>query len=117
MELKYTQGEIYLVNFHFPTDESVSKVRPALLISNDFCHKEGIDDFIFLPITSNIRATKFSYYLESSKVERSLQVDSEVRANKIATISKDKVIKRISAVTKDALKEILEMVCYSIKQD
>lgn len=89
-------GDIVLVTFPF-TDLSQSKLRPAVIISSDKVHEKE-DDYTLLFISSVIasRIEPYEVLFEKSHPdfhESGLKKDSFFKANKIATVQK-KLLKR-----------------------
>ena len=72
---------------HFPLSDKIDKLklRPALIVSNKISN--GLDnDVMICPITSRIRGDEFAIVLTDEMVSNPLNVESEMRCNKIATI-------------------------------
>ena len=86
------QGDIVLVPFSF-SDQTTSKVRPAIVISNPLVNK-GLD-VLLAAITSTIRNEPFSFKLMDKDVTKPLDGDSEIRCDKIMTCDKTLIQKKI----------------------
>ena len=72
---------------HFPLSDKVDKLklRPALIVSSEVSN--GLDnDVMVCPITSRIRGDDFAIVLTDEMVSSPLDVESEMRCNKITTI-------------------------------
>jgi mRNA interferase MazF len=104
---KYFQGDIVLVPFPF-SDAVNTKTRPAIVVSNKSIN--GSQDVILAAITSNIRNDKFSYELEDHKVDTSLGLQSEIRCNKVFTMEKSIIKKRISKLKAEHCCEIFAKI-------
>lgn len=61
--MNYSRGEVVWVKFPF-TDSSLSKLRPALIISNNTVNKTG--DYLLMQITTKIRNDKLSLQINDS---------------------------------------------------
>src|SRR5690606_18878706 len=102
------QGDIVLVPFPF-SDQSGSKPRPAIIISNSSVNKTP--DVILAQITSQVRADDFSFLLNDKNVTKSLQLaHCEVRCHKIFTAEKNIILKKISSLKKENISELIGQV-------
>lgn len=65
--MAYRRGEVVLVPFPF-SDLSTTKVRPAIVVSNDACHQLE-PDLLLAAITSNVSAAtgSFDYLIQNWK--------------------------------------------------
>ena len=83
-----------------------SKVRPAVVISNDDYNKK-FDDIVVCAITSNIEEKLYSILITSDDLsEGKLPLKSRIRADKILQVEKSLVIKKFAKLnnkTYDAL--------------
>ena len=107
----YKQGDIVAV--HYPlTDKPVkTKLRPALIVSNDQSNSMD-NDVLVCPLTTRIRNSKFSYQIINEDLTLPLPKDSEVRCNKIMTIRvwNKQIIGKLSQVSPEVLSSILNLV-------
>src|SRR5690625_381250 len=77
--------------------------RPVLVISKNRYNKMT-EDIIVVAITSQIKNLDYSVVIESRDlIEGELKVTSEIRADKIYTLSKDIVRKRFGKVNTEVL--------------
>jgi len=98
----YKQGDIVLIPVPF-SDLKSNKQRPVLIISRDE-YNEITDDIVVLAITSKIRHHTYSIVIESNDLsEGELKVTSEIRVDKIYTLSKNIVKKKFGKVSTDVL--------------
>ncbi len=112
----YEQGDIVWVEFPYSDNPSLSKKRPAMIISNS--RSNAMDrDYIMLQVTSAIRNDLFSFSLSNNHLSRPIPATSEVRCNKLATVRDSLIAGRISSVKKEALREIIEKTIQSIKME
>jgi len=103
----YLQGDIVLTQFPF-TDLSGSKLRPAVIISNDKLNASG--DHVCIQITSKKFNDDCFFALKDSSVTIPLKLDSGIRLQKIFTINSAIVKQKISAVRESTLAEIIEAI-------
>src|SRR3989338_6611929 len=103
--MSYNQREIVLVPFPF-TDLSSIKQRPALIIStNSFNQKE---DVLVLAITSKIKQDKFRITISQKEIETgNLLLTSQVRCDKIYTLNKSIIRKKIAKIKEDSFEQII----------
>ena len=102
----YQQGDIISVNYPFSDDFKKSKLRPAIIISNQ--KSNNLDgDVLICPITSTIRESEFSFLLNDIDLSDPLPKNSEIRCNKIATIRSSLIVNKISALNIEALRIVL----------
>lgn len=97
--MKYNQGDIILLPYPY-TDLSGTKQRPAIIISNDAANKQN---YIVAKITSVIRGDQFSFLITPNDIDRELKYASEVRTNKLFTVSPSIIIKKFASLQKEAL--------------
>ena len=101
----YKQGDIVLIPVPF-SDLKSQKQRPVLIISND-TYNELTEDIVVLAITSKIKDLAYSVGIESKDLtEGELKVSSEIRADKIYTLSKKIVKKKFGKVNSEILERV-----------
>ena len=110
--LKYRKGDIIKVPYPYSDDFSKSKVRPAIIVSNDVSNN---NDYLVAPITSMIRKTPFSFAIENKDLTNSLPLNSEVRCNKITTIRQSLILGKISFLAKEKQEELSEKIYNSLR--
>ena len=112
--LKYRKGDIIKVPYPYSDDFSKSKVRPAIIVSNDVSNNLD-NDYLVAPITSMIRKTPFSFAIENKDLTNSLPLNSEVRCNKITTIRQSLILGKISFLAKEKQEELSEKIYNSLR--
>ncbi len=101
------RGDIVLLSFPF-TDLSGTKVRPAILISDDSFNQQN-NDGIFICVTTQKYQTPFDIQLnKSSPSFRSsgLKENSTIRASKIMCLDKNLVRRRLGSADSALMKKI-----------
>jgi len=109
----YKQGDVILVPVPF-TDLKDAKQRPALIISNTI-HNAKVEDVVICGITSNIRDEDYSIMIEQKNlVEGNIHFLSRIKADKLFTINKSIIRKKIGRVntaildkTKEELRKLI----------
>jgi mRNA interferase MazF len=103
------QGDLVLLPIPF-TDQSGNKVRPALVISSVNFHKK-CNDFLILPITSVLKEVDYSLLLKQMDLkEGKLIVTSRIRIDKLVSVDKKLIIKKIGVVEDTYLSSLLKIV-------
>lgn len=103
---RLVKGDIVVLPFPF-TDLTASKRRPAVILANI----KG-SDHIMLQVTS--KNVKDSYAIPLSDIDfqsGSLKQDSNIRPNKIFTLSDDLVLYKIGHLTNAKINECIQKVC------
>ena len=106
---QYKQGDVVLVPMPF-TSLKEAKQRPALIISND-AHNVKVEDVVICGITSNIKDEPYSIILEQKDMaEGKIYFLSRIKADKIFTIHKAIVIRKLGKVNTKVLERTKEEV-------
>ena len=103
----FKQGEVAIVPFPF-TDLSSVKQRPILVLSNDK-YNERSEDVITCGITSNLKDVPHSVLISNKELEKGeIPKMSRIKVDKIFTIQKTLVKKKIAKISIKVLKEVKE---------
>ncbi len=103
----YEQGDILLVPFPF-TNLLAVKNRPVLVLSNDEYNRKGAD-ILTCGITSNLKDAQFSVLIDNTiLIHGSLPVESRIKADKLFTLEKTIIIKKIGKINKETMKAVKE---------
>ena len=112
MALPMKRGDVVLIKFPF-TDLSSTKVRPALVISNEH-YNTNQDDVVLLLITSNTsRISSDDYILGPSDSEfkdTGLKQTSAFRVGKIQTLNKKLINSKLGFVGSKTLNKIEDLL-------
>ena len=83
-----------------------SKKRPVIVVSNDKYNKIT-EDIIVVAVTSNISDKEYGININNEDMkEGSLKVDSQIRVDKIYTLSKSIVVKKYGSINDNVIDEI-----------
>jgi mRNA-degrading endonuclease toxin of MazEF toxin-antitoxin module len=107
----YKQGDIIAVHYPLTDKPAKTKLRPAIIVSNEKSNKLD-SDILVCPITTKIHDSEFSYPLNNSDLTEPLLPGSEVRCNKIMTIRvwEKQIIGKISEANPQILSDILQLI-------
>lgn len=107
----YKQKDIILIPFPF-SDGSSQKKRPVLVVSCDSINRHSeTPDFIGIMVTASAKRGKYHLDLcPSDLTDGSLPEQSSIRCDKIASILKDKAVKKLATVTDSFFKAILAKI-------
>jgi mRNA interferase MazF len=89
--MTYSFGDVLLLHFPF-TDSSQTKPRPVIVLIDT-----GDEDFLVARVTSQEAHSKFDVVL-SEWEEAGLKLPSIVRAHKLVTLHKNRIIKNIGNI-------------------
>lgn len=105
--MKVKQKEIILISFPFSNHES-SKVRPALVISNNNFNKYS-NDCLVVPMTSILKDVKYSFNIyQSDLIDGKLIKTSRIRIDKITPIEKNMIKMKIGIVNDKILDKVIK---------
>ncbi len=109
------QGEIYLVDFAKKYNSEFGKVRPAVILQNDFLNRANSESIyqsvLVVPLTT--QATEDDYKMPLEAREK-LKENSWVVANWICTLDVNRVQKDkgcLTTLTQDELAILKQKVC------
>lgn len=99
------QKEIVLLPYPF-SDLEGSKVRPAIVVSNDLFNKKSAD-CIAVPLTTVIKDEPYSVILNQEDLSSGkLLKPSRVRADKIFAVEKNLIIMKIGVINEKTFEKI-----------
>ena len=101
----FNQGDILIVPFPF-SDLTSIRQRPVLVLSKKE-YNEKCEDVITCGITSNLKDSVCSVLIEdSSLTEGKIPIKSRVKADKLFTLNKSIVIKKLARINKDTFDKV-----------
>lgn len=99
------QKDIVLLPYPF-TNQEGSKIRPALIISNNFFNKKS-DDCLAVPLTSVIKEELYSIFITQEDLQYGTLIKpSRIRADKIFSIDKSKILMKIGVLNDRTFQEV-----------
>ena len=103
--MTFQQKELVLLPYPF-SDQGGSKVRPAIIISNDNFNRR-CEDCVLVPLTTIIKNEPYSLVLNQDNLESGkLLKQSRIRIDKIFTIKKSLIMMKIGKINHDMLVKI-----------
>lgn len=110
---QYRKGDVVLVSLPYTTDEGTTqtKLRPAVLISNDY-NNARLDDVLLVPSTSNTsraarEPTQVEVAIGSPEGQAGgLRLDSVIDCTVIATIPKTLLVSKIGAFPQEVMEKV-----------
>jgi len=100
---RFIRGDIVVIHFPY-TDLSTAKKRPALII----CPLDG-DDLIMCQITSKEIRDKYAITLAMSDIaDGSFHYSSNIRPNRIATLDKRLIAKKIGRLKNQKFQQVVD---------
>ena len=101
----FQQKELVLLPYPF-SDQAGSKVRPAIIVSNDNFNKR-CEDCVMVPLTTVIKDEPFSWIINQDSLDSGkLLKQSRVRIDKIFTIKKSLIMMKIGKINDKTLDKI-----------
>jgi len=99
------QKEIVLLPFPF-SDLEQSRVRPALVVSNDNLNKKS-EDCIMVPLTTIIKDEPYSVIINQEDLSSGkLLKSSRIRTDKIFSVKKDLITMKIGVINNNILEKV-----------
>src|SRR6266568_4425147 len=100
------RGEIWLADLRPTRGREQTGRRPVLVLSVDFFNAGPADLIVILPLTSTMR--DIPLHVKISKVDRGARKDSAILCEAIRSISKDRLVTRWGALTREAVAAVEE---------
>ncbi len=112
--MKHKKGDIVIIGFPF-SDLSITKKRPALIISNDTVNKTG--DYLMVQITSKIRNDNLTLRINKADFvnHKELPLQSCIRLHKIFLLNESLIISKNTAVNPGFLNSVISKITELIK--
>ena len=106
------RGEVWLVNFDPTVGAEIQKTRPALIIQNDVGNRVS-PITIVAAITSTLKRV-YPFQVRVPAGEGGLDVDSVVTLNHIRSIDRQRLVRRLGALSKELLEAVDEAILVSL---
>ena len=106
--IMFEQGEIVIVPFPF-SDLSATRKRPVLILSKN---KNNLvyDDIVTCGITSNLKDSFNSVLFDNSDLDKgAIPVKSRIKVDKLFTLDKSIILKKIAKLNKVAFEKVKEV--------
>ena len=103
--MQVNQRELVLLPYPF-SDMEGTKVRPALVISNNSFNKKS-DDCIMVPLTAIIKNEPYSIIINQKDLSSGkLLKQSRIRADKIFCVEKNLIIMKIGVINEEIFEKV-----------
>ena len=110
------QQDLVWVNLPF-SDLRQSKVRPALVVSNNNYNKSN-PDVVVCAVTSKLKESEYSVLIDNKDLSAgSLPIKSRVRADKILQIEKDLVIRPFAKLENKMFDKVVGKIADLVKRE
>ncbi len=110
------QKEIVLIDFTY-SDLSSSKIRPAIVISNDN-YNSKTEDVLIVPLTTKLKKIKYNVEIEQKDLEKGiLHYKSQIRTDKPYSIKKNLIKMKIGIIHNEILREIIQSIIALLKSN
>ena len=104
---RFEQGDILIVPFPFSNLRTIRQ-RPVLVISSNKYNKSS-EDIIICGITSNLKDAKCSVLIDNEcLLKGKLPVQSRIKVDKLFTIDRSIIKKKIARVNKETFEKVKE---------
>ena len=100
------RGEIWIADLGIPQGSEPGYQRPILVIQDNYFNDSHLATIIVLGITSNTRHSKYPGNVFLSRKESNLSKDSVVNVTQIATIDKQLLVERVSALPERLIDQV-----------
>ena len=102
-DMPFKTGDIMVVPFPY-SDRLAEKRRPALVVSNDHVHSQGL---VWLMMVTSAKHSEKSFdHMIRDLASTGLTVASIIRPIKITSIEPDKILRRAGTLSADEMNEI-----------
>ncbi|MFE0682608.1 type II toxin-antitoxin system PemK/MazF family toxin [Streptomyces sp. NPDC058961] len=103
------RGDIFMVDLEPARGGEVSRIRPAVVVSNDGANqsveRNGRGVVTVVPLTSNInRVLTFQVFLSAD--ETRLPKDSKAQCEQVRAVAPERVLQRVGTVPRQRMAEI-----------
>lgn len=101
-----SQRDVVLLSFPF-SDLRGSKVRPAIVLSNDRYNRRS-EDFVAAPLTSNLKLRDYAILITNDQLETGrLIVDSKVKVDRVFSVNQQLVRMKIGRAKAEIHEKII----------
>ena len=107
--MDFKRGDIVTVNLNPKKGHEVGKIRPAVIISNDY-ENAILDTVILMPLSTDLVKDMEPYRMRIPKRDN-LNHDSDILINQVRTLSKQRVGEKIAEITNDEYSLVIASLC------
>ena len=107
-------GEIWWVDFEEPFGSEPGFKRPAVVLQNNELNQSGINTFVVVPLTTNIRLEDYQGNVFVSSEVSNLPKDSVAIGTLITSVDKNRFIEKTGKLQTSVFQEVLDAVNWVI---
>ena len=106
----FKKGDIVISKISF-NDSHDSKIRPTLIILDEYITKTSFNNFVVLPITTTSHPDEYSISIYATDIETGhiKNSPSYVRVNKPHILPRNKLHNKIASLKEEKMEEITEV--------
>jgi mRNA interferase MazF len=103
--MQFNKRDLILIKFPF-SDQTGSKVRPAIIVSNNNFNEKSEDIFL-VPITSVLKSAEHSFEITQKNMEKgNLIINSRVRVDKLGVVRKSLFKMKVGEINNSTMLKI-----------
>jgi mRNA interferase MazF len=106
------RGEIWWINYDYPSGSEPGYKRPGIVIQNDFFNASKINTTIVIPLTTNELLADIPGNFLITKRESKLPKDSAILIPQIGVIDKTRLDTRVSKLNNEIMRKIEENILF-----
>ncbi|MCE1246921.1 MAG: type II toxin-antitoxin system PemK/MazF family toxin [Firmicutes bacterium] len=107
-DIEIKRGEVWIADLSPARGREQQGTRPVLVISDDGLNNSGGEISVVLPITSRNR--KFPLHVNLLPPEGGVKIESMILCNMIRSISHERFIEKLGAISSKTLMKVEETV-------
>lgn len=100
-------GEIWWVDFEEPFGSEPGFKRPAVVLQNNELNQSGINTYVVVPLTTNIRLGDYEGNVFVSSEDSDLPKDSVAIGPLITSVDENRFVEKTGKLQSDILQEII----------
>ena len=100
------RGELWWADYGIPFGSEPGYRRPVIILQNDFFNNSKINTTIVIPLSTSLLLADVPGNVFIGKKESKLSKDSVILLPQIGVIDKQRLIKKVSTISKNIMKKI-----------
>jgi len=103
-----TQGELYWIDFGYPSGSEAAFKRPFLIIQNNIFNASRVNTVVGCILTSNLKRKEVPGCVLLKKGEANLSKESVINTTQLYTINKHECFEKIGQLSERRIKEVIK---------